>query len=537
MNRFYISLVLLLCSISIIPAKAQQSYTPNIVKPILDDQQYKAFTYFINYTDPASCLAYEGDQRGYNVITIGGSGFGVMSIIVGVERGWISRRDAASRVQKMVRFLATAERVHGVWSHWVNTDGTIASFGESQVKAGDLVETSFMMAGLLAAREYFDTSDPIEVEIRDKVNLFWNEIDWKFYTNNKDVLYWAFDEGRPNDGDNRWVLELRGWNEGLITYLLALAAPLEHAIPVSAYSNGWLNGENMYTLTNVQYGYPYALDRDKGGPLFLSQYSFLGLDPRLMQDNQVFYWQQQVAHVMINRAYCLSDAPAAFAYDEQNWGLTACYGVDDIRSYLARHPNDDDGIIAPTAAVSSIAYTPYYALQVLLNLAQNPSMQTTYGLVDAYAPADGLTAAKNLAIDQGPIVVMIENYRSGLIWNLLMKAPEIQSGLAKAGITVPTLNSGFPLVIKNEQTHEYDMVRHPDKDIYELPYYVQNTTPVLFKLKDTGNNVIRKFYSSPTQAGNNICSFSEDCNVLAGNQYTIEMYADGGVYTLPVHLR
>ncbi len=543
MKKAHVLLGLLLVGTTTLAAP--QSYAPNVVKPILDDQQQKALTYFTTFADPASGLAHEGNNRGDGLfITVGGSGFGVMALICGVERGWITRSDAALQLQKAVKFLGKAKRVEGVWPHWLNTNGTARSFGSEQVIAGDLVETSFMMAGLLAAREYFDGSNAVEKEIRDSTNSFWNTINWQFYTRGENVLYWAYDEGRPSAGNARWVLPTVGWNEGLITYLMALAAPSANAISKSVYTQGWLSNGAMYRKTRLQYGYPYTLGgTDKGGPLFLSQYSFLGLDPRYVKDTSAYYWEQQLAHVMVNRHYCLYEASAANKYDSLSWGLSACYGVPGgvgtAASYLAREPDNDDGVIAPTAAVSSMPYTPFYSLQVLLNLAnQGANMQGSYGFVDSYSPKDGKKTANNLAIDQGPMVVMIENYRSGLIWNLLMKAPEIQSGLALADLNKTELPTGFSQAMVNTKTKVYDMVRHPDRGNYELPYYVQKTGTVLFVLKNTQGAEVRRFFSTAAQVGYNICTFSSDCNMeLVGQQLMVEMFADEGIYTLPIMLR
>ncbi len=537
MKRIILAIgVFLLGSIGL--SRAQTSFEPSAVRPVLDLQQHKAFTYFTTVIDPVSKMAYEGTSGGTNryPLTVGGSGFGVMAIISGVERGWITRDSAALHIRSMVRFLGSAQRFHGVWSHWMSEAGTPYGFGDKQVAAGDLVESAFMMAGLLAAKEYFNTSNAVEKEIRDSVVRFWNTIEWNFYTKGENVLYWVWDSARPLDPD-QFVLPINGWNEGLMAYIMALAAPVQHAITQDVYKQGWLNNGNMFHTGRTTYGYPYILGgSDKGGPLFISQYSFLGLDPRKMQDSGTFYWEQQVAHTLINREYCLSEAPASYAYDEQNWGLTACYGVGN-RSYLAREPHLDDGVIAPTAAVSAMPYTPYYSLQVLMNLAQKPQMYGQNGLFDAYLPASlDSVKADYLAIDQGPIAVMIENYRSGLIWNLLMKSPEIQAGLALAQINNPASSTGFPLVMKNAQTGVYDMIQHPDRAVYELPYSVQNAGQVLFTLKDTQGQVVRKFFATAVQ-GSNICSFEKDCNTMINQTYTLEMYADGRISSLPVVLR
>lgn len=511
--------------------KNDETYAPSAVKPVLDKWQHNTFKYFYDGASPTG-MALEGNNRNDGgVVTLGGSGFGVMALIVGSERGWISREQSASQVLKMVNFLGKAERFKGVWSHWYNPDGTSHAFGD-QVKTGDLIETSFMMAGLLVAGEYFSGNNADEKVIRDSVESFWNTIDWKFYTNNQNVLKWLWFSQK-----NSFELDIRGWNEGLIAYILALAAPEAHKINLEVYKQGWQSGGKMIHPNRLHYGYSLKMGENFGGPLFFAHYSFLGLDARKMEDQYVNYWQHNTAHTLINRHHCIEIAPKTYLYDAKNWGLTACYGSrPPAWDYKARSPLNDDGVIAPTAALSSFPYTPFYSTEVLLNLDKLPLVHSTYGFADSYCPSTNTSEKKHLAIDQGPIVVMIENYRTGLIWNLLMKNQHIKNGLNIAGINSPKYDQGFIRVISNTSTKEYDLMRHPDRGKFEIDYHVSTAGSTSFTLTDSEEKMIFE-NSIQSQQGENVFAF-EDSKIIKGKQYTLQMKtSDSKSYSLKVRLR
>jgi hypothetical protein len=516
---------------TIVVDKNDLMYTPEKVQPVLEEWQHKTFRYFYDGASPETGMALEGNERG-PVITTGGSGFGLMSIIVGSERAWITRQQAAERAQKMVRFLGKAERFKGMWSHWYNPDGTAYPFG-NQVKTGDVIESSFMAAGLLTAAEYFSANSPIETEIRDSIKSFWNTMDWRFYASSGKALQWLW-----FSQENRLDLEIKGWNEGWISYILALAAPEPHNISGAVYTQGWQSNGAIFHANRSYYGYPLPLGDTKGGPMFFAHYSFLGLNPLLIEDQYANYWKQNVAHAMINRNYCLTEAPASNKYDERNWGLTACYGGKPPWEYKARSPLNDDGVIAPTAALSSYPYTPFYSTQVLLNLANLPLAQGNYGFADAYAPGTSTSDKKHLAIDQGPIVVMIENYRSGLIWNLMMKNEHVKLGLSKAGVKAkPTYSEGFHLAFINTVTNEYDMMRHPDRKQFELGYFLESGGSVKFTVTYKAQNKVVLEKTVSGVAGENVFEFDSK-EIINGKQHTIRMIApDSKEYTILTRLR
>lgn len=491
-----------------------QTYSPENVRKVLDKQQKAAFNFFYEGAEPQSGVALEGNNRG-NTVTIGGGGFGVMAIVTGIERGWITREQGKERIRKIIDFLKGADRYKGAWSHWHNPDGSYVAFGD-QKATGDLVETSYMIEGLIVAREYFDRSDAEETAIRNDIDWLYDTVDWAGYTGeNKDGLYWLW-----YSEQDRYSLKISGWNEGLASYLFALGAKDGHDISPDLYERGW--NVPVYPNRKVN-GYVFPLGNNvTGGPLFFSHYSFLGFDPRHMQDSKAWYWQQNLSHTMINRHYCIYDAPASHGYNSCLWGLTACYGAGSTPSYSARNPKDDDGVIAPTAAISAFPYTPFYSAQVLMELDRIEACQGEYGFADSYKPAEKVSNRNHLAIDQGPIVVMIENYRSGLIWNLFMKNERVKRALERAGIGEPVFREGFPFIAADTKTGLYDLMAHPDKEKYELEYYSDESGKASFKILQKATMDEIQSYETDIQAGLSAFQF-DDTKVTRGKPYIISM--------------
>lgn len=395
--------------------------------------QRQTFKYFWDFAHPASGMARERNTSG-NLVTSGGSGFGVMALIVGMERGFISRNDGLIRLATILSFLEAADRFHGAWSHWINGNtGATMPFSAND-NGGDLVETSLLMQGLLTMRQYLEGAVPAEKQLIDRINALWGSVEWDWYRRDgQDVLYWHWSP------DKEWAMNLpiRGWNESLITYVLAAASPT-HGIPESVYTKGWArdgamrNGE-MYEGVELPLGPP------SGGPLFFSQYSFLGIDPRGLSDGYANYWNQNVNHTLINYRYCLRNPRTYIGYGSAGgWGLTAS---DSHDGYSAHAPTNDLGVITPSAALSAFPYTPDESMAALkfFYYTLGDRLWGTYGFYDAFNLTEQWVADSYLAIDQGPIIAMIENYRTGLLWDLFMSAPEVKAGLRKLGFDSPKL--------------------------------------------------------------------------------------------------
>jgi len=398
--------------------------------------QKQTFRYFWDFAHPVSGMARERSNVAYDygdeVVTTGGTGFGIMAIIVAAERGWIARDTAAKHLVKMLRFLAKADSYHGVFAHWLN-GGTGKTIPFSRKDDGaDLVETSYLFEGLLCARQYFNADNPVESELRNRVNWLWSEIEWNWFTKGEEVLYWHWS---PNNG---WAMNfpVRGFNECLIMYVLAASAE-RYPVSKEVYHRGWAQS-NFFRNGKTFYGYTLPLGFDYGGPLFFSQYSFLALDPRGLKDQYADYWEQNRNHTLINYSYSVANPKHFKGYGENAWGLTAS---DTYNGYDAHSPTNDNGTITPTAALSAFPYAPDKSMKALRHFYDDlgDRIWGDYGFTDAYNETRNWYAHSYLAIDQGPEVVMIENYRTGLLWKLFMSCPEIKQGLRKLGFQSPAL--------------------------------------------------------------------------------------------------
>ena len=410
---------------------------------LLDTVQKQTLKYFWDYAEPNSGMAREryhpdGEypKNDAHVVTTGGSGFGLMAIVSGMERKWIQRDSAVARLDKISNFLDNAPRFHGVWPHWLNGEtGETQAFSERD-NGGDLVETSFLAQGFIVVREYLKNGNEEEKAVAAKYDELWKGIEWEWYTNNKNGLYWHWSP------DYQWEMDfmIEGYNECLITYVMAASSP-DHAIDAKTYHDGWARSGNIVSEKEA-YGIPLILKHntrgDKAGPLFWAHYSYLGLNPKGLEDKYANYWDLNVNHTRINYEYTQENPNDFETYNENSWGLTASYtrNENDGIGYTAHSPDTDRGVVSPTAAISSIPYTPELSMNAMRYFFedQNELLWGPAGFYDAFSlEGEDWVAPKYLAIDQGPQVVMIENYRSGLIWDLFMGAPEVQNGLEKLG--------------------------------------------------------------------------------------------------------
>lgn len=361
---------------------------------------------------------------------IGGTGFGIMSTVVATERKWIGRDTAIRRLIQIVDFLAKADCWHGIYPHFMNGRSGKAVPFDRLDDAADLVETSYLLMGLLVAKEYFNGNSTEEKYFRRRVENMWNIANWAWHSKGPDQkLYWHWSPNHDFDMN----FPVWGWNECLITYLMAAASPW-HPIDVSVYRNSWTNSSG-YKNGKSYYGYRLPLGNyDMGGPLFFVQYSFMGIDPHELTDSiGTDYWEQCRNHTLINRAYCIDNPKKFKGYSDSCWGLTA---GDSYKGYVAHCPEVDLGVIQPTAAISSMPFTPAESIKALRYFYEQlgAKIWTPFGFTDGFSLHHNWYAKSHLAIDQGPIVVMLENYRSGLIWKLFMKNSDIQKGMKRLGM-------------------------------------------------------------------------------------------------------
>lgn len=399
---------------------------------LLDVVQRQTLGYFRDFAHPVSGMARErsNPSAGYDYLETtcsGGTGFGIMAMLAGAARGFLSRDETLERISRIVDFLSRAETHHGVFPHFLaGSTGTTIPFSPKD-DGGDLVETSFLMMGLLCARQFFAGAAPPEAGLRARIDRLWHAVEWCWHTQGgQAVLYWHWS---PRHG---WAKNhaITGWNECLITYVLAASSP-SHPIAPQAYHDGWTRSR-VFRNGQRHYGVELPLGRPFGGPMFFSHYSFLGLDPRGLRDRYADYGIQTRAHASINRAHCIANPHGHAGYGPRCWGLTACDGDQGYRAFA---PDRDHGVIAPTGAIASMPYLPAEAMETVRYFYEDlgADLWGPYGFFDSFNRSREWVAGSNLAIDQGPIVVMIENHRSGLLWELFMSCEEVQAGLARLG--------------------------------------------------------------------------------------------------------
>jgi hypothetical protein len=404
---------------------------------LLDLVQKQTFNYFWDGAEPTSGLARERfhvdgvyPDNDKHVVTSGGSGFGIMAIISAIERGYISREQGLKRFTQIMDWLEKADRFHGVFPHWWNGEtGKVQPFGRED-NGGDLVETSYLFQGLLCVHQYYKDGNAAEKAIAARIDKLWREVEFDWHRNGQNVLYWHWSP------EYEWIknFPVRGYNECLIMYILAAASPT-HGVPAEVYHEGWAQNGILSTPSEVE-GYPLQMFQQvrPAGPLFWEHYSFLGLDPRGLKDRYADYWTENVNQSLINRAYCIRNPKGYEGYSADCWGLTASYSV---KGYAAHAPqeHEDFGVISPTAALSSIVYTPEYSLDAMRYFYNvlGDKLWGEYGFYDAFSVKENWFPQRYLAIDQGPVPVMIENHRSGLLWDLFMSHPDVQNGLKKLG--------------------------------------------------------------------------------------------------------
>ena len=407
--------------------------------PMTDDElltmvQKASFRYYWEGAEPHSGMTRESMPGDDDIIATGASGFGIMALIVGVDRGFITRQQGIDRLLLITSFLQKADRYHGAWPHFLsgNTGHRLPVFGMFD-NGADLVETSFLMEGLMAARQYFKGNSASEKELYARITNLWQGVDWEWFraTPKRDALYWHWSPEYSFYIANR----LTGWNEVMVTYLLAIASPT-HGVPASLYYTGWAGGgiHNPYADRRTYYGIPLYVGTGTGGPLFFTDYSFMGFDPRDKRDKYADYFENNRNQALINQAYCIQNPNHRKGFGANTWGLTA---VDGPKGYVPYEPtlNLDDGTIAPTGAISAFVYTPDASLLALKHFYRDLGAQvwSIYGFRDAFNLQQNWYSGIYMGLNQAPMVVMIENRRTGLVWRNFMANPEITSALTRIG--------------------------------------------------------------------------------------------------------
>ncbi|WP_164510873.1 glucoamylase family protein [Nonlabens xiamenensis] len=412
--------------------------TPSVerltTEELLDLVQQRTFNYFWDFAETNSGLARETSRddalggTGDRVVTTGGSGFGIACFPAAVEHGWITRPEMLARLDRILNFLESCETYHGAFSHWYFGDTGLTRDFSALDDGADIVETAFLLQGLLINRQYLSDTVTEEAALINRITTLYENVEWSFFERGQNVMTWHWS---PN---NAFAIDLQvqGWNEALMVYVLAAGSPT-FPIDRATYENGWARNGAMVN-NNTYLGTQLPLGVDFGGPLFYAHYSFIGLDPRNLSDQYADYMQQNTAHSLINYTHCRNNPNNYLGYGGDSWGLTAS---NDYNGYAVHDPLNDIGVITPTAALSSFPYTPTESLAAMeyfyYNL--NDELLGPYGFYDAFSEEFNWYDDSYLAIDQGPIVAMIENYRTQMLWTLFMQDPDVINGLNRLGFT------------------------------------------------------------------------------------------------------
>ena len=415
-------------------------------RPLSDDElltmlQTECFRYYWESSGPHSGMAREnipGDDR---IVATGASGFGILALVVGMDRGFITRTQGIARLNKIVSFLEKAPRYHGAWSHFMD-DATGASLPVFNMfdDGGDLVETAFLMEGLLTVRQYLNQSSAQEKVLYDRISHLWETVEWDWYrqTPQSDALYWHWSPQWSWHINHR----LTGFNEVMIVYLLAIASPT-HAVPVDLYYTGWADRagdaskDNDFLNGKTFYGIKLDVGTKEGNPLFFAHYSYMGFDPRGIRDRFTDYFENNRNLALINRAYCIENPKHHKGYGPDSWGLTASDGPSGYRAH-APDPNNDTGTMTPTGALGSFPYVPEASMAALKHFYRDlgDRLWGIYGPRDAFDLDHNWFAPIYMGLNQTPITVMVENYRTGLLWRLFMSNPEMKPMLERIGFKV-----------------------------------------------------------------------------------------------------
>jgi hypothetical protein len=450
--------------------------------------QRHSFRYFWEFAHPISGMARERNTSG-DVVTTGGTGFGISAIVVAVERGFITRTEGVNHLLKMVGFLALADRFHGIFPHWMDgKTGKVIPFSTYD-NGGDLVETSFLFQGLLTAKQYFNGNSAEETRLRVVIQQLWETAEWDWYRQNgQNVLYWHWS---PNYAW-RMNFALRGYYEALITYILAAASPTK-PVPASVYHQGWAGSPN-YVNNQTYYGYKLAVGPLAGGPLFFAHYSFLGFDPRGKKDAYANYFIHNQNQSLINWTFCKENPKQWKGYSGDSWGLTAS---DDPDGYAAHEPfgSADNGTISPTAALSSMPYTPAQSIAALKYFyrKEGANLWGTMGFYDAFNPTRNWYANSYLAIDQGPIICMIENYRTGLLWKNFMQNPEIQPALTALGFTKDNATA-LKDPLSTSPDFSLKIFPNPSQEQFSIEFDLIHSDSVSLDILDMNGHLIKNIF-------------------------------------------
>ncbi len=427
--------------------------------PFADDDEFleylqqTSFDYFWYLANPSNGLVPDRSAVG-SACSIAAVGFGLSAIAIGIDHGWITRNQGVARVLTTLNtFLQKPQGTNvagmigykGWFYHFLDMNTALRANSELSS-----IDTALLLAGILHAKQYFDSTNSDETAIRTTADAIFNRVDWNWMAQGTNALSMGW---FPTSGfiAGNWI----GYNEGMILYCLGLGTAT-NPLPASAW-NRWTNSY----IWSTNYGQTYV----QFAPLFGHQYSHCWIDFRhvadaYMNSHSSTYFENSRRASLAQRTYSIANPGQKVGYSSNVWGLTACDGPTGYAARGLPPAGLDDGTIAPTAAGGSIAFTPEYSVPTLRYFYRQyrPRIWTAYGFRDAFNLGAQWYATDELGIDQGPIVIMIENYRTQRVWRLFMKNPEVQRGLERANFV------SLPFIAPRLQTLPFQTAFNLDWD-------------------------------------------------------------------------
>lgn len=462
---------------------------------LLDTLQYTSFQYFWNEANPANGLIRDRSTSG-SPASIASTGFGLSAICIGVDHGWVTREAARQRVLTTLNTFWTKPQgsgqtgyigYKGLYYHFL--DMTTAT--RTWTCEVSTIDSALLFAGMLDARQYFAGADSVETRIRALADSIYLRADWNFFRNLNPGILMGWKAGTGFAGFGQWI----GYNEAMILYFLALGSPT-HPVPTTAWS-AWTSGYDWLTA----YGYSFVTCP----PLFTHQYSHCWIDFRTIQDaymtsHGMTYFENSRRATLAQRNYCIANPGGWTGYGTNLWGLTASDGPFGYQAAGAPPAQNDNGTIAPTAAAGSIPFAPDECIPVLHNLYDTYKAQLwgPYGFRDAFNLTYNWWGTDYIGIDQGPVIMMIENYLNGRTWDRLRQNQYLQNGLQRAGFNV---TSDVPPEAPRAPAALHQNAPNPFSRSTVIRYDLFTPGRVLLTLTDAGGRRVATLFDGEQEAG------------------------------------
>jgi len=486
----------------------------------LDLLQRTAFDFFWNEANPNNGLIKDRDTPNA-ACSIASVGFGLTAIGVAIDRAWITREAGRDRVlttlntfwqQPQGREMSGTIGYKGLFYHFLDMNTGLRAWN-SELSS---IDTALLLAGIIYAKQYFTERHEDALRIRQLADSIYYRIDWDWMRNYQPniTLGWFPDKGFIN----AWW---RGYNEAMIMCILALGSPT-HPVPATTWT-AWNSGYSWQTHYNYDYvNFP---------PLFGHQFSHCWIDFRQIQDaymrqRGIDYFENSRRATLAQRAYCIANPGNFKGYGENVWGLTACDGHNGYKARGAPPAQNDDGTIAPTAATSSMPFTPEVSLAAAKHLYETyrQSIWTQYGFCDAFNLTVNWWAPGVIGIDEGPIVLMLENFRSQKIWQLFMQNPDIQRGLQRAGFETVTSAVAEKSTFVPRRSVLYPNFPNPFNSATKIRYSLPATSKVMLKVYNLLGKEIATLVDEIKPAGEHAVLFP--ANRITSGIYFYQLVTD-----------